>query len=270
MNKKTILYLLLIFTALTMIVPFAWMISTSLKNNQFVFQMPPRMIPEEPTLDSYRMLFDLFPMMRMLINSLFVAFFITAGQIITSLMAAYAFGRMKFKGKETLFIVFIATMMVPFQVTITPLFITMRYFGWLNSYFGLIVPLLHTAFGVFLLRQALMTIPGELEESAFMDGANHLLVFTKIIVPLAKPAIATLLVLSFMASWNSFLWPLIVTRSETMMTLPVGLSVLHGRYETKWNMVMAGGVVSLIPIVVVFLFSQKYFVQGISRSGIKN
>lgn len=270
MHRKTILYFLLTLAALTMIIPLAWMVSTSLKSNQFVFQMPPRMIPEEPTLESYLMLFDLFPMFRMLLNSIIVAILITSGQIITSLMAAYAFARMKFKGKEVLFIIFLATMMVPFQVTITPLFITMRYFRWLNSYLGLVVPLLHTAFGVFLLRQALMTIPRELEESAFMDGANHLTVFLRIIIPLAKPAIATLLVLSFMASWNSFLWPLIVTKSEDMMTLPVGLSVLHGRYETKWNMVMAGGVISVIPIVAVFLFSQKYFVQGISRSGIKN
>ncbi|MDC7234295.1 MAG: carbohydrate ABC transporter permease [Spirochaetales bacterium] len=270
MFKKISLYILMTLAALSMIIPLLWMVSTSLKNNQLVFQMPPRMIPEDPTLDSYHKLFDLFPMMRMLMNSILVSIVITGGQIATSLMAAYAFARMSFKGKDAVFLVFLATMMVPFQVTIIPLFVLMRSFGWLNSYPGLTVPLLHTAFGVFLLRQALMTIPHELEESAFMDGANHWQVFSRIIAPLTKASVATLLVLSFMASWNSFLWPLIVTRSDDMMTLPVGLSVLRGRYETKWNMVMAGGVISIIPIVVVFLFSQKHFIQGISRSGIKN
>jgi len=270
MRKKGLLYILLSLAALTMIVPLLWMISTSLKSNQYILKMPPRIIPEEPTLDSYKQLFDLFPMLRMLFNSITVAVVVVGGQIITSLMAAYAFARMRFKGREFLFLIFIATMMVPFQVTITPLFITMRYFGWLNTYLGLIIPTLHTAFGTFQLRQALLTIPKELEESAFMDGANHFLVFSRIIVPLAKPAIATLCVLAFMSSWNSFLWPLIVTRSEEMMTLPVGLSALHGRYETKWNMVMSGSVVSIIPIVIVFIFSQRYFVQGISRSGIKD
>ena len=269
-KSNTLSYILISVAALTMIIPLLWMISTSLKSNQLILKMPPRMIPEKPTLESYSQLFNLFPMLRMLLNSIAVALLVTGGQIITSLMAAYAFARMKFKGREFLFLIFIATMMVPFQVTITPLFITMKYFGWLNSYLGLIIPTLHTAFGVFQLRQALLTIPQELEESAFMDGANHFLVFSRIIAPLAKPAIATLCVLAFMSSWNSFLWPLIVTRSENMMTLPVGLAALHGRYETSWNLVMAGGVVSIIPIVVVFIFSQRYFVQGVSRSGIKN
>lgn len=271
LNSVSVLYyILIILGALIMILPLLWMISTSLKTNQYTLSMPPRFIPEHPTLSSYKTLFRLFPMMRMLFNSIIVAFCITSGQIITSLMAAYAFARMRFKGREILFIIFLATMMVPYQVTVIPLFITMRYLGWLNSYPGLIVPLLHTAFGTFLMRQALSTIPGEIEESAFMDGANHLQIFIRIIVPLAKPAIATLLVLAFMASWNSFLWPLIVANSDTMMTLPVGLAALHGRYETKWNLVMAGGVVSIIPIVIVFLCSQRYFIQGISRSGIKS
>ncbi len=268
--KSIIIYLSITLAALIMVVPLLWMISTSLKTNQYTLQLPPRFIPEHPTFDSYKQLFHLFPMMKMLINSIIVAFFVTGGQIITSIMAAYAFARMSFRGREALFLIFLATMMVPYQVTIIPLFITMRSLGWLNTYPGLIVPTLHTAFGTFLLRQALITIPKEIEESAFMDGANHFVVFSRVIVPLAKPAIATLCVLAFMSSWNSFLWPLIVAKSDTMMTLPVGLAALHGRYETKWNLVMAGGVVSLIPIVIVFLFSQRYFIQGISRSGIKS
>lgn len=270
-NKKQIIsYILIIFAALTMVIPLLWMISTSFKSNHYILEMPPRFIPENITLDSYKELFSLFPMFRMMINSTIVAICITTGQIITSIMAAYAFARMKFRGKEFLFMVFIGTMMVPFQVTLTPLFATMKYFGWLDTYLALIVPCLHSAFGVFQLKQALLQIPRELEESAFMDGANHFIVFTKIIVPLVKPAIATLCVLSFMGSWNAFLWPLIVSKSDMMMTLPVGLSSLHGRYATKWNMVMAGGVISIVPIVIVFIFNQKNFIQGISRSGIKD
>lgn len=269
-KKQIILYVLIILSALTMIIPLLWMISTSVKSNQYILEMPPRFFPKNATLDSYRQLFKLFPMFRMLINSLFVAIIITTGQILTSIMAAYAFARMKFRGKEVLFMVFIGTMMVPFQVTLTPLFATMKLFGWIDTYLALIVPALHSAFGVFQLKQSLLQIPKELEESAFMDGANHFIVFSKIIVPLVKPAIATLCVLSFMGSWNSFLWPLIVSKSETMMTLPVGLSFLHGRYATKWNMVMAGGVISIVPIVIVFIFNQRHFIQGISHTGIKD
>ncbi len=263
-------YMLIIIAALIMTLPLLWMVSTSLKTNQYTLRMPPKYIPEHPTFISYKTLFSLFPMMRMLVNSIVVSVFVTGGQILTSLMAGYALARIQFKGRNLLFLIFLATMMVPYQVTLIPLFISMRYLGWLNSYLGLIVPILHTAFGTFLMRQALVTIPREIEESAFIDGANHLQVFSRIIVPLAKPAIATLMVLAFMASWNSFLWPLIVANSENMMTLPVGLAALHGRYETKWNMVMAGGVISLIPIVIVFLIGQRYFIQGISRSGIKS
>lgn len=263
-------YTLIILAALIMILPLLWMISTSLKTNQYTLRMPPQFIPEHPTFISYKTLFSLFPMIRMLVNSIVVSACVTSGQILTSLMAGYALARIQFKGRNFLFFIFLATMMVPYQVTLIPLFISMRYLGWLNSYLGLIVPILHTAFGTFLMRQALITIPREIEESAFIDGANHFQVFSGIIVPLARPAMATLMVLAFMASWNSFLWPLIVAKSDSMMTLPVGLAALHGRYETKWNMVMAGGVISILPILVVFLFGQRYFIQGISRSGIKS
>lgn len=263
-------YTMIIIAALIMILPLLWMISTSLKTNQYTLRMPPQFIPEHPTFISYKTLFSLFPMIRMLVNSIVVSACVTSGQILTSLMAGYALARIQFKGRNFLFFIFLATMMVPYQVTLIPLFISMRYLGWLNSYLGLIVPILHTAFGTFLMRQALITIPREIEESAFIDGANHFQVFSGIIVPLARPAMATLMVLAFMASWNSFLWPLIVAKSDSMMTLPVGLAALHGRYETKWNMVMAGGVISILPILVVFLFGQRYFIQGISRSGIKS
>jgi ABC-type glycerol-3-phosphate transport system permease component len=159
--------------------------------------------------------------------------------------------------------------MDPFQVTITPLFILMRIFGWINTYQGLILPGVFSAFGTFLLRQAFITIPVEYEESAYMDGANPLTIFLKIILPLSKPALATLTVFAFMSAWNSFLWPLFVVREQQLMTLPVGLATLQGRWLTEWNLVMAGGVLTVLPMLLLYLIAQKYLVQGFVMSGLK-
>jgi len=184
-------------------------------------------------------------------------------------MAAYAFARMRFKGSNALFLVYLATLMVPFQVTITPLFILMRYLGWTNTYQGLILPCVFSAFGTFLLRQFFLTIPRELEEAAFVDGASRWTVYWRIILPVSKPALASLGVLSFMGSWNAFLWPLLVVRDMDMMTLPVGLATLHGRWLTQWNLVMAGTVITVVPMLAVYLLAQQYFVKGVVLSGIK-
>ncbi len=252
-----------------MIVPFAWMISTSLKSGQYVLSMPPQLIPNPATLDSYRRIFELYPIGRMLFNSLFVAGLTTIGQLITCSMAAYAFARLKFRGHNFVFLLYLATLMVPFQVTITPLFILMRIFGWINTYQGLILPGVFSAFGTFMLRQAFMTIPTEYEEAACMDGASPLTIFLKIILPLSKPALATLSVFAFMGSWNSFMWPLFIVREETLMTLPVGLATLQGRWLTEWNLVMAGAVITVLPMLLLYLFAQKYLVQGYVMSGLK-
>ena len=263
------LYILLIMGGLVMIVPFAWMISTSLKSGQYVLSMPPQLIPNPATLDSYRRIFELYPIGRMLFNSLFVAGLTTIGQLITCSMAAYAFARLKFRGHNFVFLLYLATLMVPFQVTITPLFILMRIFGWINTYQGLILPGVFSAFGTFMLRQAFMTIPTEYEEAAYMDGASPLTIFLKIILPLSKPALATLSVFAFMGSWNSFMWPLFIVREETLMTLPVGLATLQGRWLTEWNLVMAGAVITVLPMLLLYLFAQKYLVQGYVMSGLK-
>lgn len=263
------LYILLIMGGLVMIVPFAWMISTSLKSGQYVLSMPPQLIPNPATLDSYRRIFELYPIGRMLFNSLFVAGLTTIGQLITCSMAAYAFARLKFRGHNFIFLLYLATLMVPFQVTITPLFILMRIFGWINTYQGLILPGVFSAFGTFMLRQAFMTIPTEYEEAAYMDGASPLTIFLKIILPLSKPALATLSVFAFMGSWNSFMWPLFIVREETLMTLPVGLATLQGRWLTEWNLVMAGAVITVLPMLLLYLFAQKYLVQGYVMSGLK-
>ncbi len=263
------LYGVLVVVAATMFVPFLWMVSTSLKENQFVLSMPPEFFPTEPTLGSYQQLLDLLPFGRMMLNSFLVAIVVTIGQIISGSMAAYVFARMHFRGRDVIFLAYLATMMIPTQVTIVPLFILMRYLGWLNSYQGIITPMVFTAFGTFLLRQSFLTIPTELEEAAFIDGASHWTVFWKIIMPVSRPALATLAVFAFMQAWNAYLWPLFVINDESMMTLPVGLALLHGRYLTEWNLVMAGAVVTVIPMLIIYLLAQDYFVKGVVTSGLK-
>jgi multiple sugar transport system permease protein len=266
---KVLLYLLLILGGLMMIVPFAWMLSTSLKSGEYVLHMPPQWIPKPATLDSYRRIFEMYPVGRMLFNSLLVATLTTLGQLVTCSMAAYAFARLEFRGRNLVFLLYLATLMVPFQVTITPLFILMRIFGWINTYQGLILPGVFSAFGTFLLRQSFLTIPREYEEAAYMDGATPLTNFLKIILPLSKPALATLSVFAFMGSWNSFMWPLFIVREETLMTLPVGLATLQGRWLTEWNLVMAGTVITVLPMLLLYLVAQKYLVQGYVMSGLK-
>ena len=267
--RQGLLYAILVVSALFMIVPFLWMLSTSLKADQYVLTMPPQFFPRPLTLRSYVRLTELFPIGRMFFNSLFVAILTTLGQLLTSSMAAYAFARMRFRGSGVLFLLYLATLMIPSQVTITPLFILMRHLGWINTYQGLILPGVFSTFGTFLLRQFFLTIPPELEEAAFIDGASHWTVYWRIILPLGKPALATLGVFSFMGSWNAFLWPMFVVRDLELMTLPVGLATLHGRWLTQWNLVMAGTVITVLPMLAVYLLAQQYFVRGVVLSGIK-
>lgn len=267
--KQFIFYIILIFGALIMIIPFIWMLSTSLKTNGATMVLPPKIIPDEINWENYKKVAEVFPVYRFLFNSVVVAVVSTLGQLLICSMAAYAFSRLKFRGRDVLFLLYLATLMVPSQVTMTPQFILMKYLGWLDSYQGLILPGIFNAFGTFLMRQFFLGIPKELEEAAFIDGASHFRVYWQIILPLAKPALATLAVFSFMQSWNSFLWPLIIVSDPKMMTLPLGLSLLQGRWETNWNLMMAGVMISVLPILAVYLFAQKYFIQGITLSGLK-
>ena len=266
---RAALYLTLTALAGVMLVPFIWMVSTSLTQDQYVLSATPSLIPNPATLGSYQKLLDLLNIGGMFINSLFVAVLTTAGQVLTSSMAAYAFARMRWRGRDVVFALYLITLMVPAQVTIVPLFILMRLFGWVNTYQALILPGLFSAFGTFLLRQAFLTVPREIEEAAFIDGATHWTVFRRVVLPLVKPGLATLTVFSFMGSWNAYLWPLFVARQDSMLTLPVGLARLHGQYLTQWNLVMAGAVISIIPILIVYLFAQRAFVRGIALSGLK-
>jgi multiple sugar transport system permease protein len=266
---RTLLYLLLLVGGAATLFPFAWMVSTSLKPDLAVFATPPQLIPKPFAPGNYSKVAEVFPVWRFLINSTVVAVLSTTLQVGTSAAAAYAFARLKFRGSNLVFLLYLATLMVPFQVTIVPLFIEMKYLHFVNSYPGLIAPTIASAFGTFLLRQAFLGLPKDLEEAAFVDGAGHWTVFTRIVLPLAKPALATFAVLSFLASWNSFLWPLVIINSQKLMTLPVGLANLQGQYVTAWNLVMAGTTISVVPIVVVYLVAQKHIVRGFVLSGVK-
>ena len=189
--------------------------------------------------------------------------------VLNCAMAGYAFARIKFPGREIVFYAYLATLMIPQQVTLVPLFVLMTWLDWGNTYQALILPSSFGAFGTFLLRQFFLRLPREIEEAAFIDGAGYIRIFFTIAIHLARPALATLAVFAFMASWNSFLWPLIITTDQSMMTLPLGLSFLQGRWATDWNVLMAGTVIGTLPIIAVYVFAQKYIIQGVASSGIK-
>ncbi|HMQ31667.1 MAG TPA: carbohydrate ABC transporter permease [Chloroflexaceae bacterium] len=262
-------YATLVLAGLTMVVPFVWMLTTSLKAPGAVLTIPPQILPRQLTLESYARVAETVPLLRMLGNSVLVTVACVAGQLATSALSAYAFARMRWRGRDALFTVYLATLMVPQQVTITPLFILMQRLGWVDTYQGLIAPGLVSAFGTFLLRQAMLGVPREYEEAALLDGGSHWTLFRHVCLPLVGPSLATLAVLATMSSWNSFLWPLFITRDERLMTLPVGLALLHGRYTTEWSMVMAGAVITVLPIILVYLAAQRAFVRGVALSGLK-
>jgi len=266
---RAVVHVVLSAGGLAMIFPFLWMLSTSFQSAGALLVPPPQLIPSPIELGNYAEIASAFPLWRFLVNSLGVAAVATVLQVTTSAMAAYAFARLRFRGRDALFLLYIATLMVPLQVTILPLFVEMRFLGLVDSYPALVLPSIASAFGTFLLRQAFLGLPRDLEEAAFMDGAGHVTVFRRIVLPLALPAVATLAVFSFVASWNSFLWPLIIVNSPDLMTLPVGLSNLQGRYATAWNLLMAGSTVAVIPILVVYIVGQKYVIRGVTLSGLK-
>jgi multiple sugar transport system permease protein len=262
-------YAVLVLGAIVMLLPFVWMISTSLKTGEATFVTPPQLIPASPTTINYEKAFAAVPMGQFLVNSIFVSVASTVLMVLNCAMAGYAFARIKFPGRDILFYAYLATLMIPQQVTLVPLFVLMTWLDWGNTYQALILPSSFGAFGTFLLRQFFQRLPREVEEAAFMDGAGYIRIFFTIGLQLARPALATLAVFSFMASWNSFLWPLIITSNQAMMTLPVGLSFLNGRYTTDWNVLMAGAVIGTVPIIAVYVFAQKYIIQGLATTGLK-
>lgn len=264
-----IAHIVLAVGGLTMVIPFLWMLSTSLKNNQQAYIFPPIWIPDPVVFENYKTVWEALPFDRFLFNSAVVSVLVTLGQLATCSMGAFAFARLRFPGREKLFLVYLGTMMIPFQVTMIPVFILVRYLKWLDTFQGLIVPSLFSAYGTFLLRQFFRSIPSELEDAAKIDGCSYLRIFWNIMLPLSKPALATLGIFVFMWSWNNFLWPLLIINTLDMKTLPLGLSYFLGQYTVYWNLLMAGTTIALLPVLVVFFFAQRYFVEGITLTGLK-
>ena len=266
---RVLRYSVLVLSGAFMVIPFLWMVTTSLKAPGSVLTIPPEILPSRITLESYQRVIETVPLLRMLGNSMLVTTLAVMAQIITSTLSAYAFARMRWRGRDTLFLLYLGTLMVPQQVTITPLFILMQRLEWVDTYQGLIAPGIVSAFGTFLLRQAMLDVPREYEEAALLDGGSHWTIFRHVVLPLVGPALATLAVFAMMGIWNSFLWPLFVTRDERLMTLPVGLALLQGRYTTEWSMVMAGAVITVTPIIAIYLMAQRAFVRGVALTGLK-
>ncbi len=255
--------------SILILIPFFWMISTSLKETGALLIVPVQWIPEHISFEGYKKVFTLFPFARALFNSSFIAVVSTAVTLLSSLMAAYAFSKLEFRGRETYFKLYLATMMVPQQVTIIPIFIVLKSMGLVNTYTGVILPLIFNAFAVFMFRQHMKTISNDYIDSAVIDGASHPRIFKDIILPLSAPIIAMMVILTFMGSWNDFLWPLVILNDKSKMTLPLALNQLNGQYYGRYNMLMAGSLMSMIPILVIYAFAQKYFKAGLQVGGIK-
>src|SRR5207248_2400358 len=219
--------------------------------------------------ENYSALWHELPMGRWIWNSAYIAVLAVAGKLVLTSTAAFAFARLRFPGRDLIFYMFLSALMIPWEVTLIPGFVLMRQLGWIDSHLALIIPSIGDVFGIFLLRQAFMSIPRELEDAARIDGASHFMVYRKVILPLSRPALAVVAVLGFMSVWNSFLWPLIMLDSPSKFTLPVGLQLLNSQHGTDWTVLMAGDVIALMPVVLVYLAAQKYFVRGITLTGLK-
>jgi multiple sugar transport system permease protein len=251
------------------LVPFIWMVSGSFRSESDLFGHPASLFPTSITLHGYEGVWSQLPFLRLLLNSFVFTCVTTVLTLLFDSMCAYALARMRFVGRNVAFVLVIATLMVPFQVTLIPVFVELFHLGWLNTYQGLIIPRATSAFGIFLFRQFFIDIPPELDEAARIDGAGHWRIYWQVILPLAKPAIATVAVLNGMALWNDLLWPLVVTTSNDMLTLPAGLTLFGGAHVTDHAVLLAGAVISLVPIALGFFFAQKYFVAGVATTGLK-
>lgn len=263
-------YLFLGGVALLVIMPYVWMISTSLKGSSEIFQYPPTWIPKAWNWQNYVDALNAAPFGRYFLNSLVVAVAVTIGQLITCSLAAFAFARMSFKGKDLMFALFLSTTMISTQVTLVPSYLVLKELKWLDTYKGLIIPFLASAFGVFMLRQHFMTIPRDLEDAARLDGCGRLRFLGSVVLPLSKPVLAAQGLFAFMGNWNSYLWPLIVTSSTKMRTLQIGLRYFVSQEGgTQWGMYMAAAVFVSTPIVVLYFAIQKSFVEGLATTGLK-
>ena len=283
MSRQTLIYLILTMIAIFTIFPFLWMLSTSFKSQQAIFALPPQLMPDllfKPGMwDNYVDVLTRFNFVRYIFNSFFVATMAAIGQIVTSSLAGFAFARMEFRGKNILFAVLLSTALIPIEVSIIPEFLLgAKVFhpllepigGWMDTFAPLIIPsFMVGTFGTFLMREFFSTIPKELEEAAAIDGANMFRVYRSIFLPLSKPALTTLFLIAFINNWNELLRPVLYISDKNLRTLTMGLTSFQGTYESQWNLLLAGSVVSIAPLVIIYIFAQRYIVEGISTTGLK-
>ena len=274
--KGIFIHITLIIVCFLCLLPFLWLTSTALKGpGENIFQYPPFFMPEDFTFENFKMVLTLVPIVQYAINSFIVAFFTVILNLIFSALAAYPLARMEFKGKGFAFFAILATIMVPFQAIMLPIYIiTLKLhltdtYSNFAGYLGLILPFAVNAFGIFLLRQAFLGIPRELEESAVIDGCNSFQIFTKVLVPLIKPSLAVLAIFTFIGSWGEFLWPSIILTKDALFTLPVGINNLQGAFSANYRLVAAGSMISIVPILIFFLSLQRYFIQGTNEGAVK-
>ncbi len=266
---RTIVYSIAIFVAISIILPLVWIFLTAFKSLPETYVWPPTILPKVWKFDNISKLFTVVPFGRFFLNSVLVSLPLCLFNLFFCSLAGYVFAKFDFPGKNILFIVVLATIMIPFQVTMIPAFRILKLLGWNNSYLGLIVPGMVGAFGIFLMRQFMMSIPTELIEAARIDGASEFRIYTNIIIPSSRPAFAALAIFTFLESWNSFLWPLVVIDTPQMRTLPLGLALLKTQFVAQWPLIMSATLLASLPVVIVYIIFQGQFIRGILLSGLK-
>lgn len=267
--KKFMLHAFLVITGFLTLAPFIWMVSASFMHDGHASVFPPRFLPDEFTLTQYETLFSRLDVSRNLLNSFMLSVIVTVVSLVFNSMAGFAFAKYRFAGKDAIFKLLLSSMVIPAQVTMLPLFLMLKEFGFMNTYMAIIIPGLANVFGIFLIRQYVMAIPDSLIESARIDGATDFQIYYKIIVPLAAPVMVTLAIFTFMGTWNDFLWPLIVLNDSDMYTLPVALANLMGEHTKDPELMMAGSVITILPVMLIFLVLQKYYIKGIMMGSVK-
>lgn len=264
---SVVVYMSLLLGVVAVILPFVYMLASSLETLSQIGSLTPQFWPNPFDWSNYAAAWQQLPMARFFVNSLVVAAVTTVGQLITASMAAYAFARLRFRGRTVLFTLYLGTLIIPSQVTLIPNYLLIRFLHMHNSYAGLIMPFIVSVFSTFLLRQFFLTIPQDLEDAARIDGASHFQIYSRIILPLARPALATVVILTFLTSWNNFLWPLVVVDSPDLMTVPLGITQFQGQFATQWGPLMAASALSIAPVMLVYILAQRYFIEGIALSG---
>ncbi len=268
--KTVIIYIILGIIAVLMLFPLVWLVSTAFKSpSENIFQFPPQFIPSQPTFQNFIKVWQTNPFGRYLFNSSFVALLTVSLNLLFCSLAAYPLARLNFKGRDGIFTAIIATIMIPFQIVMIPLYILTVQLGLRNSYLGIIFPTIASAFGIFLLRQAFQTVPKELEEAARIDGCSELGIWWNVMIPAVKPALITLAIFVFIGSWSDFLWPLLILDQPEFYTMPLGVATLAGTFSLDWRLIAAGSVISIAPVLLLFLILQRYIVPTDAGSGVK-